>query len=61
MFHDVDYRVRVSEIDSLINIIGFSCMLSEPCTSVDLVHDTGIGKIRKTAHFLYLEFMHTIV
>ena len=61
MFHDVDYRVRVTEMYSLIDIIGFSCMLTGHYTFVDFVHVKGIGQTRETAHFLHLEFMHTMV
>ena len=38
-----------------------SDMHSEHFTSVDLMHVTGIGQTRETAHFLYLEFMQTMV
>ena len=65
MFDDVDYRVRVTQIDSLINIIGISSVLSElrdtDSTSVDLMPATGIGKARGTVGFFQLEFMHTMV
>ena len=54
------YRVRVTEIDSLIDI-GFYSMLSGHCTSDGLVHVTDIGKTRETARFVYLEFMHTML
>ena len=65
MFDDVDCHVRVTQIDSLINTIGISCVLSElrdtDSTSVDLVPATGIGKTRGTVGFFQREFMHTMV
>ena len=63
-FHDVshvDYRVRMTEIDSLINIIGFSCMLSGCRTSIlSTWCMSRTLETRETASFLHLVYMHTM-